>query len=76
MNSEEKNNMTNGSWGEYRRLVLSELERMNDNLETLNGKVQDVRNDISILKTKASFIGGLSGLATAIIVLIIQHFIK
>lgn len=62
------------SWGEYRRLILSELERIGRDIETINKKLdglrQDdlaqVRVDIAMLQVKSGVWGALSGLVVAL----------
>jgi hypothetical protein len=34
-------------WNEYSRLVLKELESLGDNLETLRGEIQEIKQDIA-----------------------------
>ncbi len=62
------------SWGEYRRLILAELERISVDLKTLNDKLDQFRQDeiskikidIAMLKVKASGWGALGGLTVAL----------
>jgi NADH:ubiquinone oxidoreductase subunit F (NADH-binding) len=53
-------------WGEYKRLVLKELEDLNDNYTGLNKKIDDMKEDIIILKVKSGLFGGIAGLVTAL----------
>jgi hypothetical protein len=60
------------SWGEYRRLILAELERLNRLISDTLGKIEAIRNDdiaqmrvdIAMLKVKAGVWGALGGLVT------------
>jgi SMC interacting uncharacterized protein involved in chromosome segregation len=45
--SNEQNN-----WSEYSRLVIAELERLNDGITKLNGEIQDLKREIAELKVK------------------------
>ena len=44
-------NEQNG-WNEYSRLVLQELERLSDNIEGLEGELQEVRQELVTLQAK------------------------
>ena len=39
-------------WNEYSKLVLKELESLNDNLDTLSVDLQEVKKDIARLQAK------------------------
>jgi prefoldin subunit 5 len=40
------------NWSEYSRLVIAELERLNDGISKLNGEIQDLKREIVELKAK------------------------
>jgi prefoldin subunit 5 len=40
------------SWNEYSRLVIAELERLNDGISKLNGEIQDLKREITEMKVK------------------------
>lgn len=40
------------SWSEYSRLVIAELERLNDGIAKLNVDIQDLKREIAELKVK------------------------
>lgn len=40
------------TWSEYSRLVIAELERLNDGISKLNGEIQDLKREIAELKVK------------------------
>jgi hypothetical protein len=40
------------SWSEYSRLVIAELERLNDGISKLNIDIQDLKREIAELKVK------------------------
>jgi len=47
--------MANGEqngWNEYSKLVIAELERLNDGITNLNGEIQDLKREIAELKVK------------------------
>lgn len=50
--------MANGEqngWNEYSKLVISELERLNDGINNLNTEIQDLKGEIKELKVKEDF---------------------
>ena len=50
--------MANGEqngWNEYSKLVISELERLNDGISRLNAEIQDLKGEIKELKVKEDF---------------------
>ena len=50
--------MANGEqngWNEYSKLVISELERLNDGITRLNVEIQDLKGEIKELKVKEDF---------------------
>ncbi len=59
----------NTSWGEYRKLVISELERLSDKIEHLDTKIDivmvreltDMKIRISSLEIKVGLIGIMAG---------------
>ena len=50
--------MANGEqngWNEYSKLVIAELERLNDGITNLNSEIQDLKREIAELKVKEDF---------------------
>jgi ribosomal protein L29 len=50
--------MANGEqngWNEYSKLVIAELERLNDGINNLNTEIQDLKQQILELKVKEDF---------------------
>jgi len=49
--------MVNGQngWNEYSKLVIAELERLNDGITNLNTEIQDLKQQISELRAKEDF---------------------
>jgi hypothetical protein len=64
-----------GDWGEYQRLVLKELIRLDASIEKLSNKIDEVRNtdikdmseEIQVLKFKAGLWGALAGMIPVLI---------
>jgi|TARA_R110000796_G_scaffold239766_1_gene360543 SMC interacting uncharacterized protein involved in chromosome segregation len=49
-----ENNSQNG-WNEYSKLVIAELERLNDGISNLNSEIQDLKREITAMKVKEDF---------------------
>jgi len=43
---------TENGWNEYSKLVINELERLNDGIEKLTGEIQGLKKDMTVLKGK------------------------
>ena len=56
-------------WDEWRTFVLKELERTNRNIETLQGTISTLRENIAGLKVQASLWGGIAGAIPALMAL-------
>lgn len=50
MANEEQN-----GWNEYSKLVIAELERLNDGIANLNTEIQELKREIATLKVKEDF---------------------
>lgn len=48
------NEQQNG-WNEYSKLVIAELERLNDGINKLNTEIQDLKREITELKAREDF---------------------
>ena len=71
--------MTDDSWNEYRRIILSELERIDGSctlkadkcraeLQALERSINTIHTDVEMLKLKAGVWGFLAGFVPASIV--------
>jgi len=60
------------SWIEYRRLVLAELERINEWLSKIEERTQTTRRDVAVLQVKC----GMWGAAAAVIVSLAAALLK
>lgn len=63
------------SWGEYRRLILANLERIERDIGAINAKVDQFQVDIAMLRVKSGVWGGASGLLVALGAVLLQ-FLK
>ena len=67
-----------GDWGEYRRLILAELTRLNDGISEVKAQISVLRSDdiaqmkaeIAVLKFKAGVWGLVAGAIPGAIALI------
>jgi ribosomal protein L29 len=48
-------NSEQNGWNEYSKLVIAELERLNDGITNLNTEIQDLKREIAELKVKEDF---------------------
>jgi hypothetical protein len=63
---------TNG-WDQYKRLVISELERTNNKLEQMDKRLSHIERHIAVLQTKsASYAAGVALLISGGISLVIK----
>jgi len=72
-----------GDWGEYRRLVLAELQRIATDMENLAQKIEkfrtdeiaQIKTDIALLKLQAGLWGAAAGVAGTLLVSIFPKLI-
>ncbi len=63
-----------GDWGEYRTLILAELKRLNEGIDAVKLKVEqlhasdigNIKAEIAVLKVKAAIWGSVAGAIPAI----------
>jgi hypothetical protein len=71
---EDNGNGGNGGWKEWSNYVLKELERLNDNVETVKNEIGDIKISLATLQTsfkiKSGIWGAIAGLIPAVAVLI------
>jgi len=74
---------SNGEWYEYRRLVLAELRRLDEALQSTESKLleelkemrndqQETNNALSALQAKAGLLGFMAGLIVSVVSLLIK----
>lgn len=54
-----------GNWDEYRKLVLSELRRLERAVNGLHDEVAELKVEVARLNVKAGLWGALAGIVTA-----------
>jgi DNA-binding FrmR family transcriptional regulator len=67
--------MTNDGWSEHKREVLYRLRKMEEQLTSIDRKMDDVCLSVAVLKAKAAFIGGVAGVIASALVSIAVRFI-
>lgn len=80
MNDEE---LDSTSWEQYRRLIVSELDRLNDSIKALtleiqalrNREIQDMKVDIATLKVKLAMLGVAAGAGGAGAVEVVKNLL-
>lgn len=69
--SNDPNKLENGSWAEWRRLVLSELSRLNSDIEELQKNQKKIEVQLATLSTKIIMYGVIGasviGFATSLL---------
>ena len=65
----------NGSWAEWRRLVLSELNRLDENITRLQSNQKKIEVQIASQTTKLAMIGTIGGAIVGAICAIIAKAI-
>jgi hypothetical protein len=71
-------------WGEYRRLVLNELERIARDIEGLADKMSRfqseelsaIKTEVALLKQKAAFWGAIAGIIGTLLVSLLPKLIR
>jgi hypothetical protein len=54
--------MTDNGWKEYQKLVLAELTRLDESVQSLHDEVESLRISVEVLRQKAVTWGALGGL--------------
>ena len=67
----ESDAVTNG-WGQYSKLVLAELVRLNSEVEKIHERLGVMREDIIALKVKAGLGGAIAGAIAAAIISVLM----
>tara|TARA_R110002051_G_C8574113_1_gene476275 strand:- start:61 stop:336 length:276 start_codon:yes stop_codon:yes gene_type:complete len=60
----------NGDWREYKKLVISEIDRLSGHILGLEKKIDHLRGDVVMLKVKSGMWGLLAGLIPVTIALL------
>lgn len=84
MDEEQRETAERTSWGEYRRLILAELERISRDIRAVNDKVEKFRQedvaqmktDIALLKFQAALYGTIAGVISTGIITVAVRLIR
>jgi len=52
----------NGDWRDYKKLVISEIDRLSGHIGNLESKIDHLRGDVVMLKVKSGIWGLFAGL--------------
>ena len=63
-----------GSWTEWSRYILKELERLNETQTTIEKRLTQIEVDIGMLKVKAGIWGATAGAIPAVIAILIAIY--
>ena len=69
-----KNRDGDYSWTEYRRLILMELESLNESKESLTETVHKLEIHVNTLQTKMAFIGIAGGFVSSLILAALKYY--
>ena len=53
--------MADEDWNEYRRLVLAELKRLTERIDTLTDRIARMESSMAVLQFRSGLIGALLG---------------
>jgi|TARA_Y100000310_G_scaffold253900_1_gene260900 hypothetical protein len=62
----------NGDWREYKKLVISEIDRLSSHIGNLEKKIDHLRSDVVMLKIKSGVWGLLAGLIPVTIAMLVK----
>lgn len=64
--------MDNNGWGEYKQRIFFQLDELTKKVDKLDTKVDRLREDVVVLKTKAWLFGIIGG---TIVTILLQFFL-
>lgn len=74
--SNDPNKLENGSWAEWRRLVLSELSRLNSDIEELQKNQKKIEVQLATLSTKIIMYGAIGASAIGFVTSLISSYLS
>jgi hypothetical protein len=71
-------------WGQYRRLILSELKRINTSIGEINAKIErfrqedlnQIKTDIALLKFQALLYGAAASAVVSLLIAVFTAYIR
>ena len=87
MTADAKSTNSANGWNEWAKRVLHDIERAEENISELYGKINDAKSDcdrkindikveMAILKTKVALIGTGCGIAAAVAIEVITRLVR
>tara|TARA_E500000318_G_C3371550_1_gene138679 strand:+ start:107 stop:340 length:234 start_codon:yes stop_codon:yes gene_type:complete len=77
MSDLDPNKLENGSWGEWRRLVLNELNRLNNDIEEVKTNINKLEVKFATEATKLTLYATFGGLIVgAILTYVVRYLTK
>ena len=68
-----------GTWNEYSKLVLAEIERLDESVKETKDEIQNLRVSLAVHEEKigraGSFYGAVSGMVVAIITAVVINYV-
>ena len=68
--------ITTNGWNEYKRLVIKQLEDLTVEVKLVNQKLDNLKTDFTIMKTKLTIIGIAAASIVSIVFQIVINFLK
>ena len=65
----------NNGWGEYKKLILSELTRSNLRLSRIEEDLSHIQQEIAVLKTKMYFGSAMVACIASVGITFVTHFL-
>ena len=76
MKKPEPNKLENGSWAEWRRLVLSELNRLDSDISRLQDNQKKIELQVATQTSKLAMIGTIGGALIGFICSIVATYLS
>ena len=77
MSDLDPNKLENGSWGEWRRLVLNELSRLNNDIEDIKNNMNKLEIKFATEATKLTLYATFGGvIIAAVLTFVVRYLTK
>ena len=73
---DDSNKLENGSWAEWRRLVLSELNRLDSDISRLQDNQKKIELQVATQTSKLAMIGTIGGAVIGFICSIVATYLS
>lgn len=68
--------MEDSSWTRYEKLVLNELNRLNDNSDMISARLAKIDNDLAVIKVKAGLFGSAAAIIVTVFTILLESFLR